>query len=308
MKHLFSAICALFLLAGVANADAGSKFDQEKALIKSMAGCYKVTFDFAETFAPDSNYKYHDRKHEWAIEYVFIVEETDKKIALQHLLLVGGDMVIKHWRQDWIYENTSLLMFDKDNNWKKVTIDPKTAKGTWTQKVYSVDDSPRYEGFGTWNHVDGRNFWESTTDAPLPRREYTVRSDYNVLVRHSKMEITKDGWMLEQDNDKVIRTESGDKLLCSEKGYERFAHDATANCKTGEGWWNKHKNFWNDVRVVWAEVYAQPSGLNLKAKVDDSSLYEKLFAADDTFSKAEKYDSKAAKVEIKKIIDSFTNK
>jgi hypothetical protein len=307
MKQFFSVICALFFLTGVANADA-SKFEQEKALIKSMAGCYKVTFDFAETFAPDSNYKYHDRKHEWAIEYVFIVEETDKKVSLQHLLLVGGGMVIKHWRQDWVYENASLLMFDRDNKWKKVTIDPKKVKGTWTQKVFNVDDSPRYEGFGTWNHVDGRNFWESATDAPLPRREYTTRSDYNVVVRHSKVEINKDGWFLEQDNDKVIRADAGDKLLASEKGFERFTHDATADCKTGEDWWTKHKNFWNDARAVWAEIYAKPTNLNLKAEVDSSKLYEKLFAADDKFSDAPKYDSDAAKAEIRKIIDSFTNK
>jgi hypothetical protein len=307
MKHLFSVVCALFLLSGTTNAASDTKFEQDKAAIKSLAGCYKVSFDFAETFAPDSNYKYHERKTDWGIECVIIVEETDQKISFQHLLLVGDGMIIKHWRQDWVYENTSLLAFDKGNVWKQKTIDAKTAKGTWTQKVYQVDDSPRYEGFGTWNHVDGRHFWESTADAPLPRREYTKRDDYNVLVRHSKMEITSYGWVLEQDNAKTIRTDAGDKLLCEEKGYEKF-FKGDYDCKPGEGWWAKHKAYWNDVRAVWAEIYAQNKGLNLKAKVDDSALYEKLFAADETFAKAATYDSKGAKVEIRKIIDSFTNK
>ena len=54
------------------------------------------------------------------------------------------------------------------------------AKGTWTQKVFQVDDSPRYEGYATWVHVDGRHYWDSQTDGPLPRREYSKRSDYNV--------------------------------------------------------------------------------------------------------------------------------
>lgn len=281
-----------------------SKFEQDKAIIKSMAGCYKVNFDFAETFAPDTNYKYHDRKTEWGIEYVTIVEETDKKISFQHLLLAGPGMIIKHWRQDWVYENTSLLVFDKNDTWKKKTIDAKTAKGTWTQKVYQVDDSPRYEGFGTWNHVDGRHFWESTADAPLPRREYTKRDDYNVLVRHSKMEVTNTGWFLEQDNDKTIRTASGDQLLCSEKGFERFSK-GDYDCKAGEEWWAKHQNFWKDVRSVWADVYAKANILSFKKSVDDKALYEALFAADETYSAAEKYDSKAATAEINKIIQSF---
>jgi hypothetical protein len=33
-----------------------SKLEQDKAAIKSMVGIYKVTFDFAETFSPDTNY------------------------------------------------------------------------------------------------------------------------------------------------------------------------------------------------------------------------------------------------------------
>jgi len=307
MKQLLSAVCGLFLLAGTAHAAPDNKLEQDREAIKSMAGCYKVTFDFAETFAPDSTYKYHDRKTEWGIEYVILLEATDKKISFQHLLLVGGGMIVKHWRQDWVYENTSLLVFDKGNVWKKKTIDAKTAKGTWTQKVYQVDDSPRYEGFGTWNHVDGRHFWESTTDAPLPRREYTKRDDYNVLVRHSKMEITNYGWVLEQDNDKTIRTDAGDKLLCSEKGFEKF-FKGDYNCKDGIDWWAKHQYYWKDVRAVWADIYAKANGLDLKEKVNDQTLYEALFEADDKYSAAEKYDSKAATEEIKKIIDSFINK
>lgn len=306
MKYLLSAICALFLFSN-ANAASPNKLDQDKAAIRSLAGCYKVTFDFAETFAPDSAYKYHDRYSESAIEYVILVEETDKKLSFQHLLLVGGGMIVKHWRQDWVYEETDLLVFDKNNVWKKKTIDAKTAKGTWTQKVYQVDDSPRYEGFGTWNHVDGRHFWESTADAPLPRREYTKRDDYNVMVRHNNMEITSFGWMLEEDNEKTIRTDAGDKLLCSEKGLEKF-FKGDYDCKAGEAWWAKHQNFWKDVRAVWADVYSKAKVLNLKKTVDGDSLYEKLFSADDKYAALDKYDSKAATEEIRKIIDSFITK
>jgi len=307
MKHLLSAICAVCLFAFTANAAPSSKFEQDKAAIKSMAGCYKVTFDFAETFAPDSNYKYHERKTEWGIEYVILIEETDKKISFQHLLLVGGGMIVKHWRQDWVYEETNLLVYDRDNIWKKKTIDAKTAKGTWTQKVYQVDDSPRYEGFGTWNHVDGRHFWESNADAPLPRREYTKRDDYNVLVRHSNMEITSFGWMLEQDNNKTIRSDKGDQLLCGEKGFEKF-FKGDYDCKEGEDWWKKHQSYWKDVRTVWADIYAKVNVLNLKKTVDGKTLYEQLFELDDKYAELASYDHKAAQGETRKVIESFMTK
>ena len=29
----------------------------------------------------------------------------------------------------------------------------KDVRGQWTQKVYQVDDSPRYEGSSTWVHL-----------------------------------------------------------------------------------------------------------------------------------------------------------
>ena len=81
-------------------------------------------------------------------------------VNLKRLKFINDSTIIKHWKQDWIYENKVLYNFYKDNEWIKNTITTEQAKGTWTQKVYPVDDSPRYESFGTWVHVDGKHFWE----------------------------------------------------------------------------------------------------------------------------------------------------
>ena len=97
--------------------------------------------------------------------------------------------IVKHWRQDWLFQNTDFYSYNGDNQWKYVTKSKDEVKGQWTQKVYQVDDSPRYEGSATWVHVDGKSYWENTTDAPLPRREYTKRSDYNITVRGNRHEI-----------------------------------------------------------------------------------------------------------------------
>lgn len=306
MKKLF--VFALYsLICATAFAQQKNKLQQDREAILAFAGCYKVTFEFAETFAPDTAYQYHDRKFDWGIEQVSILENTEKKIVLQHLLIVNDTMIIKHWRQDWVYENTDLLSYDKDNEWKKVKLTPAQAKGTWTQKVFQVDDSPRYEGYGTWVHVDGRHFWESTADAPLPRREATKRKDYNVVKRHSHIETTAYGWVLEQDNEKIIRSESGDKLLCWEKGMEKFLK-GEYHCKPGVDWWTKNEAFWKDVRSVWDEIYAQPGTFKLEKRMEDKFLFERLFALGDEYAKKTPYNSTEAKAAIKKTITLYLKK
>ncbi|MDB5271774.1 MAG: hypothetical protein JWO58_141 [Chitinophagaceae bacterium] len=301
---LFTLCCRI-----VTNAFAQQKnnVQQDREAILSFAGCYKVVFEFAETFAPDTAYQYHDRKFDWGIEQVSVLENTNKKIVLQHLLIVNDTMIIKHWRQDWVYENTELLSYYKDNEWIKVKLTATQAKGTWTQKVFQVDDSPRYEGYGTWIHVDGRHFWESTTDAPLPRREITKRQDYNVVKRHSHVETMDYGWVLEQDNEKIIRSENGDKLLCWEKGMEKFLK-GNYNCKPGLDWWTRNSRYWNDVRTVWDEVFSQQTVLKLEKRIEDKFLFEKLFALGDEYAKKETYNSNEAKANIKKTIALYLKK
>ncbi len=314
MKHL--AVIATLALSAAAAAQPGAqpkakpvtaavenKMEQDRAMIKSMAGIYKVSFNFAETFASDSGYKYYPRYNEWGIEYVFLAEESPSKIVLQHLLIVNDSIIIKHWRQDWVYENREVYKYYKDNEWVKETLTAEQAKGTWTQKVYQVDDSPRYESYGTWVHVNGKHYWEGSNDAPLPRREYTVRNDYNVMKRHSRMEILPDGWMLEQDNEKVLRNGGMDKTICWEKGMERFTR-GSYNSTPATKWWEKQKQYWADVRKAWNEVYDKTPALKLAAKVDNKRLYESLFELGNKVSE-KNYAQGSAIPDIKKIIEAY---
>jgi hypothetical protein len=99
-----------------------------------LAGYYKVTFNYAETFAPDTAYKFHPRYHSWGYEWAVVVEDCRRKLLIQHLLVVGDSTVIKHWREDWVYEQPSMLSFDKDNTWKKVALKPADVKGAGCKK------------------------------------------------------------------------------------------------------------------------------------------------------------------------------
>lgn len=279
---------------------AQDKKEKDQQSIKEMCGCFEVTFNFAETFnySQDTLYKPSKTKVDKGLEWAQLVTDEDNKIVIQHLLQVGNPaepMIVKHWRQDWLYENTDFYLYDGDNKWTFAEKPSKEVAGQWTQKVYQVDDSPRYEGSASWVHVDGKSYWENLTPAPLPRREYTTRADYNITMRGNRHEITGDGWVHDQDNSKIVRKGGEDDvLLAKEKGYNTYVKVPDARCKAAADWWVENNEKWATVRAKWDEVYAKNSDLILKEKVDNKLLYKFLF--DDEISKAG---------EIGKVIDSF---
>ncbi|MBU2995286.1 hypothetical protein KO500_02530 [Cellulophaga baltica] len=299
MKQTF--LVAILGMLLISNLSAQNKKKQDQKAIKSMCGCYEVSFNFAETFqyAEDSTYVASKTKHDKGLEWVQLVEDSDDKIMLQHLLIVGPESspyIVKHWRQDWEFENTDLYEFDHDNKWNFVSLPKDEVKGQWTQKVFQVDDSPRYEGSATWVHVDGKSYWENTTDAPLPRREYTTRSDYNVTTRTNRHEIVENGWLHDQDNNKVIREDGKeDILLAQEKGHNTYVKVADEKCKAAQDYWVSHENKWQIVRSKWNEVFARNKVLHLEEKVDNKLLYKYLFD-DENYNTSE---------QINPVIESF---
>ena len=277
---LLGILCCLFSLQSFAQK---GKKNMDKEAIKKMCGCFEVSFNFVETFNYSTDTLYSPSKNKIAkgLEWAQLVTDEKGKVTIQHLLQVGNASephIVKHWRQDWLYENTDFYMFNADNNWKFEKKPKAAVKGQWTQKVYQVDDSPRYEGSATWVHVDGKSYWENTTTAPLPRREYTTRSDYNLTLRGNRHEITNFGWVHDQDNSKIIRT-SGKKdiLLAKEKGYNTYVKVPDSNCQAAADWWTKNHNKWASVRVNWDTIFARNTNLSLEEKVDNKQLYKYLF-------------------------------
>nr|WP_321223297.1 DUF6607 family protein [uncultured Psychroserpens sp.] len=301
MKQIASLLIVILTFSTAGNAQ--DKKEIDKNAIKKMCGCFEVTFNFAETFSysQDSLYKPSKTKVDKGLEWAELIVDEDNKISIQHLLQVGNPAqphIVKHWRQDWLFENTNFYMFNGDNVWLSKQKDANDVKGQWTQKVYQVDDSPRYEGSSTWVHVDGKSYWENTTTAPLPRREYTKRSDYNITLRGNRHEITKDGWVHDQDNDKVIReADKDDIVLAKEKGYNTYVKVDNSRCEAAANWWKENQEKWATVRHKWDEVYNRQQDLLLETKVDNKVLYKHLFADDMT-----------NETQINNIIESFVKK
>ncbi len=303
MKKFVSIILALFCLAINTNYAQSKKALDQKA-IKDMCGCYEVSFDFAETFNYSENpeYKPSKVKHSKGLEWAQLVVDENDKIVIQHLLVAGRgekQFVIKHWRQDWLYENTEFYMFNTPNNWKYLKKPKDEVKGQWTQKVYQVDDSPRYEGSASWVHVDDKSYWECVTDAPLPRREYTKRGDYNVTKRGNRHEITDFGWIHDQDNDKIVRKNGkADFVLAKEKGLNTYKKVDDSKCQAAIDWWKENAEMWSLVRKSWDGLFAKNKDLQLKSKVEEKRLYQHLFDM----------ETDASNKEIKKVIQSFVEK
>jgi hypothetical protein len=261
--------------------------ERDRQAILSMAGTYTVTFDFRETVALTPGYDlkppYHDTA---AVELVEVIADQPGFISLQHILVLE-DRVVKHWRQDWIHENQVLHEFAGDSTWKHRRVSAEDARGTWTQKVFQVDDSPRYQGIGRWTHEDGTSRWESNRVwRPLPRREYTKRDDYDVLVGRNRHTLTHTGWVHEQDNLKLVSRDGERRVLAAEIGLNRYDHVHPAKADAARGYWSRTAPFWREVRAAWDRLLVDNGAVRVHAKVANRPLWRAMFDLAERFDAA----------------------
>ena len=253
---------------------------QDIEAIKEMCGCFEIDFKFSETFQyiNDSNYSKSKNYNAKALEYAKLIKDEKGHISIQHLLVMG-DYVIKHWRQDWIFQNKDFLKYDGNNNWKFISKNKKDVKGQWTQKVFQVDDSPRYEGSATWVHIDGKSYWENSSYAPLPRREYTKRNDYNIMIRGNRHQITKDGWVHDQDNFKLIKDleSNSEVIISSEKGFNIYTRVDESKCNEAIKWWDENNQKWSLVLDKWSSIFSKKDDISLRKTVENKPLFSFLF-------------------------------
>ena len=104
----FLTLISIFSVQGQKNKDIES--------IKKMCGCFEIEFNFAETFSHsgDSLYEKSKNYNSKALEYAKLIKDEKDHISIQHLLVMK-DNVIKHWRQDWIYEKQDFYAYDGRN-------------------------------------------------------------------------------------------------------------------------------------------------------------------------------------------------
>ncbi|MEM9916734.1 MAG: DUF6607 family protein [Bacteroidota bacterium] len=257
---------ALLLLASAGFSQSAAEIEA----VKSFCGCFEVEFKYAETFAHEEGYEFHEPFQAKALELVVMEEETPTKMVMQHILVISDSFFIKHWREDWEYQANHLFTFEGGETWATSLMSNGQSHGQWSQEVYGVYDQPRYSGTSTWFMADGKKIWVNTADAPLPRREYKKRKDYQIMRRTNSLHITDWGWMHEQDNEKVAVGEDGkERIIVEEKGKNSYTRVDPERCQKGAEWWEKNKKNWKAVRYVWDEVLMEAGTYKIERRHED---------------------------------------
>lgn len=281
---------------------------RDREAILAMAGDYSVTFDFRETTAFQVNYKPKDTYITHAQEIVRVIEDRGDFISLQHILLVGDEQKfpIKHWRQDWSYEPSSITRFIGGNGWENTSLPEGESKGKWAQIVYQVDDGPRYAGLGTWNHDAGFAEWASDpTLRPLPRRDATKRSDYHAIEAVNRHAITPDGWVHEQDNTKLVLDGTKKQALVREIGVNTYTHDNSIETDTALSYWRKTKDFWREIRAEWTQLETETPMFGLTIQGEPEELYMQILGIASDIADGE-INTKEAAADARQIIKDYT--
>lgn len=275
MKNLYQILGLLSVVALAMSAQAkNDALSADRDAILAMQGEYSVGFNFRETVALEKGYRTKPPKNTGAYETVIVVENSPKKIVLQHILVADSGHVTKHWRQDWFYEAKRRQSYQGDQIWKREKLDRKTRRGAWTQCVYEVSDAPRYCGTGRWVHNGNISTWESDRIwRPLPRREYTTRKDYNVLEAVNRHTVTPSGWTHEQDNSKIVVDEDGSHYeIVRESGLNTYRKIQRYDFTPAYDYWEKTKDYWAMIRGFWRQQSAAGQYLLLDTDVSGMAI------------------------------------
>ena len=291
-------------------------FERDRRAILAMAGNYRTSFDFIETVGFTAGYRPTAPYQSWGTELVTVVEESERFISLQHILVmriilpsgeISEPMVMKHWRQDWTYEPTQITEFTGNQKWETRSLTPESTRKKWLQSVYQVDDSPRYQSLGAWQHLQNYSSWQSdTTWRPLPRREFSVRDDYDVLIGTNKHTINPTGWVQEEENLKVSLQANGEHhVLAKEVGLARYERISNWDWSEGHRYWSSTEPFWKEVRRQWSAEFSIGTNLQIKKDIDGLPLYAAMFRLAETTQTS---DNKNMSKEIRKTIRKYTSR
>jgi len=270
-------------------ADGLTDFERDRRAILAMAGTYRVSFDFLELVGFGPGFEPAEPYQSWGTEHVYVVEDSGEFISLQHVLIMTiitddgetiGPFVTKHWRQDWTWQDAEAHTYRGFGTWARAARDEEQRRGRWSQTVWQVDDSPRYGAWGSWQHSPERSWWTSgKTWRPLPRREFSVRDDYDVLIGTNTHIVLPTGWVQEEHNVKTVLAGPGEvaSRLAREIGIARYERIRDFDTGPGDEYWEATSDFWSQVRDYWDGAMAADERIRLKSEVDGQNLFEPLF-------------------------------
>ena len=292
--------------------------ERDRAAILALAGDYRASFDFIETVLFEPGAQPARPYRSWGTERVYVIEDRGDRIRLQHILVMfavddtgqrQGPFVQKHWRQDWRYEPKDLLVFRGDRRFETKPLRGDPRRGSWSQTVYDVDDTPRYASLGRWTHGREASTWEgSEAWRPLPRREYSVRSDYQVLAGRNRITVLPRGWVHEQDNQKLVLAAGGSRALARELGVDRYERVVDFDFASSDAYWSATGPFWAWVRRGWDERLARQRRFEVAATCGGEEPFVPFFRYADRLAGGEAIPAESQRAEAERILDCLVSR
>ena len=156
------------------------------------------------------------------------------------------------------------------------------------------------KGFGEWKHFKNSSSWISKeTNRPLPRREATIRNDYDIVIGTNIHTITPNGWVHEQNNNKA---RLDNEIIAKEIGIARYQRINNFDWTAGKVYWENTEVFWKKVREVWSQKLENSKNIKVIKEIDNEMLFAKLFSLANDFSNGD--NEAISKVEV--IIEEYT--
>jgi hypothetical protein len=257
-----------------------SQFERDRQSILAQAGQWRVRFDMRENVSFRAGYEPLEEKLSAGDEIVRVVYDDGARISLQHILVMsddaGGHMIIKHWRQDWVYEPETVLTYAGPNRWTVTPVSAADRRGAWSQTVWQTDDSPRYGGVGHWDYDHGLAEWTSNaTWRPLARRDAVRNPIYDRYLGTNRHALTPQGWVHIQDNMKMGQAEgdAGEPVaIVQEDVINTYRRVDNYDAAPGDAYWAATKDYWAGVRAAWDAVATANGGIYLEEEANRGAV------------------------------------
>ncbi|GAA0647791.1 DUF6607 family protein [Brevundimonas lenta] len=256
------------------------QFERDRQSILAQAGQWRVRFDMRENVSFREGYEPLEEKLSAGDEIVRVVYDDGNRISLQHILVMDDDMgnhfIIKHWRQDWVYEPETVLTYAGPNQWTLTPVPADERRGAWSQTVWQTDDSPRYGGVGHWSYEHDMAEWTSgATWRPLARRDAIRDVPYDRYLGSNRHALTPVGWVHIQDNMKMgpAQGDEGEPVaIVQEDVVNTYRKVDNYDPKPGDDYWAATKDYWAGVRAAWDERIVASGGLYLEEEANRGAV------------------------------------
>ncbi|MBX3477692.1 MAG: hypothetical protein KF910_08795 [Brevundimonas sp.] len=255
-----------------------ARFERDRQAILAQAGQYRVRFAMHERVSFLDGYTPLEEDLSGGNEIVRVVYDDGDRISLQHILVMTHNdqtMVIKHWRQDWVYQPQTVLTYAGPNHWTLTAVPEDQRRGAWSQTVWQTDDSPRYGGVGRWTYDHGLTEWTSgPTWRPLARRDAVRHPIYDRYLGVNRHALTPAGWVHIQDNMKMGPAAAGEEptAIVQEDVVNTYSRWDGYDAAPGDDYWAKTGDYWAAVRQAWDQAIARSNGVYLQEAANQGAV------------------------------------